>query len=124
MNLEHCDILEGYDWKAVDFDSTLATYEHGGVGDHPLKLGQPIAPMVSQVRTWLAQGDKVCIFTARLARDNSPTVLLTKQAIKTWCGRHLGQVLPVTCIKQHVISHIYDDKAYHVVPNTGVIYEP
>lgn len=47
-------------WIAVDFDGTLA---HG----HDIyKPGAPIALMVDRVKTWLAAGREVRIFTARV----------------------------------------------------------
>lgn len=101
-------------WIGVDLDGTLAHYD-GWKG--PEHIGSPIILMADKVRKWLQEGQEVRIFTAR-AGDN-PTVSIP--FIETWCQIHLGQVLPVTNIKDFGMIELYDDRAFRVGFNTGEI---
>ena len=117
-------------WIAVDLDCTLAIYRgwptDGGIGE-------PIQLMVDRVKIWLAAGDDVRIFTARvwplgtldeLLEKNLPR---TQQAmrqlalIEEWCLTHIGRVLPVTCSKDFSMIELWDDRAVQIEPNTGVV---
>jgi len=105
-------------WIGVDLDGTLAKYDgwHG-----PTEIGEPIPAMVERVTKWTAEGKNVRIFTARAAPqgphgENDPTVVL---AIQSWCSKHLGIILPVTCTKDHGMIELWDDRAVSVEPNTG-----
>lgn len=99
---------------AVDLDGVLAKWTPGtwkGV-QH---IGEPIPAMVERVKKWLAEGQKVVIFTARA--DNPDAI----PPIREWCKEHLGQTLPVTNIKRPTFSKFYDDRAEKVERNTGRI---
>lgn len=93
-------------------DGTLAYYEHW---EGPLVIGKPIEPMVTRVQEWLAAGFKVKIFTAR-AYDADKEAFA---AIEAWCVEHIGQKLPVTCIKDMAMMELWDDRAVQVEANTG-----
>jgi hypothetical protein len=118
----------------VDFDRTLAQYEPGEY--EPGKLGAPVPVMVERVKRWLAEGRDVRIFTARAWFDR--IALVTKQgnrkvvdrayavlkdckAMDLWCQLHIGRKLPITFEKTPKTDIIFDDRAYHVAPNTGSI---
>jgi hypothetical protein len=133
-------------WIGVDFDGTLATY---GRWAGPTQLGDPIAPMVDRVKRWLAEGREVRIFTARVAvpevtpeylerlalharaagkEDFDPvahvaewtgSVAAIRTAIESWCERHIGQKLAVTCMKDFGMVELWDDRAIHVRMNVG-----
>jgi hypothetical protein len=105
-------------WTAVDFDRTLATYDHY---EGPNRFGDPIPLMVDRVKKWLAEGKDVRIMTARMSGvSHSPEeIAKARAAIETWCLVHIGQVLPVTCEKDYNMEFLYDDRAIGVVPNTG-----
>jgi len=106
---------------AADFDGTLAEY-HGWKGiEH---TGAPVPEMVNRVRTWLAQGHEVSIYTARLTASEEFSagerdIPRIKEVIQTWCERHIGCRLPVTNIKGG-FNEFWDDRAVHVVMNTGL----
>lgn len=102
-------------WIAVDFDGTLSTYE-GNWGI----TGDPIMPMVNRVKAWLAKGQEVRIFTARVSFKNDDRNAEVRNAIEAWCEKHLGQKLAVTCVKDYACIEIWDDKAVRVVKNTGM----
>ncbi|HOK45915.1 MAG TPA: hypothetical protein PLK67_08280 [Bryobacteraceae bacterium] len=118
-------------WIAVDLDGTLAEY-HGWPADG--SIGAPIPEMVEQVKQWLAEGKDVRIFTARVWPNGTAIQgagferekQATEQAfrIQEWCRRHIGRPLPVTCVKDPFMVEQYDDRAFHVVPNTGRILRP
>jgi hypothetical protein len=118
----------------VDLDGTLAEYD-GWKG--PTHVGKPIPKMVERVKAWLAEGREVRIFTARaiawetLSRGvrgfNSGRIYAgdtdaagaAYNAIQKWCVEHIGQVLPITCIKDFQTMEIWDDRAVAVQKNTG-----
>lgn len=99
-------------WHGVDFDGTLATYTGWKGATH---TGKPIQPMVKRIKKWLANGEDVRIFTARVNKGG-PEV---KKAIEDWCVKHIGQKLPVTNIKDNKMIDLWDDKAHRVEMNTG-----
>ncbi|QWY82984.1 hypothetical protein [Rhizobium phage RHph_X66] len=98
-------------WYGVDFDGTLATYDTWKGIDH---VGEPIWPMINRVKTWLAAGKEVRIFTARCAGPED-----CKPAIEKFCLEHIGQVLPITNIKDFGLIELWDDRAVRVEENTG-----
>lgn len=130
-------------WIAVDFDGTLAHYDHWR---GPAALGAPVAPMVERVKRWLAEGREVRVFTARVwpilfdSKSLSDTLyhidsawdmdnaensqrcddaVKAVMAIRAWCIEHLGQRLNITCVKDMGMIELYDDRAVQVEANTG-----
>lgn len=103
-------------WIGVDLDGTLAYYESGyGIGD---VIGPPLAPMVDRVKQWLEDGREVRILTARASHPKFSEN--TRRAIEGWCLEHIGQVLPITCVKDYEMEVLYDDRAVQVVRNVGI----
>jgi len=102
------------EWIGVDLDGTLARYTEWKGRGH---IGAPIKPMVDRVKAWLADGKKVKILTARASGDDGKA----RYHIDKWCMAHIGQVLPITCVKDMYCTAIYDDKAKGVTKNTGKI---
>lgn len=102
---------------ALDFDKTLAYHEsRWGVS----RVGEPIPAMVEKVKEWLSKGYDITIFTVRMNRTgealNEQIKMIDDFLIKTGLP-----ILPKTATKQHEFSHIIDDRAYHVDPNSGII---
>jgi hypothetical protein len=103
-------------WIAVDFDGTLAkTLNWNGYNDGA--VGEPIWPMVERVKQWLREGKAVRIFSARVGPGAD--VSLHRKAIEDFCAEYLGQVLPVTCVKDFDMLELWDDRAIQVEANTG-----
>jgi hypothetical protein len=100
-------------WIGVDLDGTLAVYD-GWKG--PTHIGEPIPLMVEYVKTLLAQGIEVRIFTARVGETGARGLM----AIEQWCQEYLGTVLPVTDRKDFNMVFMVDDRAVVVEMNTGV----
>lgn len=98
-------------WIGVDFDCTLAYYTSWGAPD---ELGEPIPLMLNRVKTWIAQGKHVKIFTARA---DIPEAVV---AIKKWTVKHLGIELEVTNVKDLAMIELWDDRAIQMIPNTGI----
>jgi len=120
--LNVCDTLEGFGWRAVDFDGTLVNNSHSKPRDPYEIHGEPIAAMVDTVKEWIAHGVKVCLFTARIGpTDDVRDVARVRTKLQGWCLEHLGIVIPITCIKSHHIEAIYDDRAFRVTRNQGII---
>jgi hypothetical protein len=102
-------------WIGVDLDGTLATY-NGWQGE--THIGEPIPRMVERVKKWLEEGRDVRIFTARISDTRS--LAKTAEVIYDWCRKHLGQPLPITCMKDMKMIELWDDRCIQVVPNTGI----
>ena len=119
-------------WIGVDFDGTLAYYEHWISADN---VGTPVPSMVERVKRWLAEGREVRIFTARVwplgtiwqdvqqasVQKRVGEAIVAKKAIERWSKEHLGTVLEITCVKDFGMIELYDDRAVQVTPNTGEI---
>jgi len=112
-------------WIGVDLDGTLAEYHSGDFDKYgPLHIGAPIPDMVARVKGWLAEGKKVKIFTARVFQEMSAPEeemqeFPIRDAIMGWCERHIGRILPVTCVKDHNMTELWDDRVVQVIRNTG-----
>lgn len=100
-------------WIGVDLDGTLAHYE-GWTTEHA--IGKPVPIMLERVRMWLAKGQEVRIFTARVAFDESGAIAT---AIQDWLESHGLPRLVVTCHKDYGMIELWDDRCVRVVPNTG-----
>ena len=96
----------------VDLDGTLAEQ----LKEYQREIGKPIMPMVELIRKEIESGAEVKIFTAR-ASDWADE--LEKLDIERFCVKYFGQVLPITAIKEHEITRIYDDRCIQVEKNTG-----
>jgi hypothetical protein len=113
-------------YLAVDLDGTLARFECDWPTDYK-SIGEPIPAMVKRVKKWIADGEDVRIFTARM--DCYHPVLGkvpaedVRKPIEDWCLKHLGKVLPITNRKDYWMKALYDDRAYHVETNTGRLME-
>jgi hypothetical protein len=87
------------------------------------EIGEPIQPMVSRVKGWLKEGRDVKIFTARMHGHKMPIIgggeVDALTPIQEWCKKHIGQVLPVTNVKDFGMITLYDDRAIQVRMNTG-----
>ena len=105
---------------AVDLDGTLAKWYGIEITDYdPLKIGEPIWPMVNRVKKWLAEGKKVVIFTARVHPKHEEQVEITKGAIRKYCMELFGQELEITCEKSPAMTQIWDDRVVTVEKDTG-----
>jgi len=100
-------------WIGFDLDGTLAEYDYWRGIQH---IGPPIAPMVTHLKKYLANEYNVKIFTARA------TEVAAIPFIQSWCVEHIGQVLPVTNMKDYGLIRFYDDRAVAVEHNTGTFY--
>lgn len=116
-------------WFAVDLDGVLARYE-GWKG--PAHIGDPVPVMLDRVKRWLAMGRDVRIFTARIGdllmvapadeiTDKESDAAQAAHAIREWSLRHLGRVLPITCVKDSSMVALYDDRAVQIEANTGKV---
>lgn len=103
---------------ALDFDGTLAHYDKWEGQFN--KVGAPIPKMVQNVKSWLAKGYLVTIFTARLSHGHQEAEDSTKSILQFLKDAGLPE-LPITAVKMHYFTHFVDDKAYHVEKNSGVI---
>lgn len=99
-----------------DLDGTLAHYDEWV---HHTKIGEPILEMVAKVKTWIAEGHTVWIYSARMNAEPH-LVAEIETAIKQWCAKHIGYELPVTGKKLLEFTVIYDDRSRYICPNLGV----
>lgn len=103
--------LNNLGWIGVDLDGTLAKYDGWKGIWH---IGEPVEPMVERVKTWLANGVQVKIFTARICNGDEAL-----GPIQKWCKLHIGVVLEVTNVKDFAMVELWDDRCVSVEPNTG-----
>ena len=106
----------GKGWIGVDFDRTLAHYKDWATNGP--NLGTPVPLMLERVKRWLAAGQEVKIFTARVAQSSDRREE-DMALIKAWCLQHLGQELEVTAEKDFNMVALWDDRAVSVEPNEG-----
>lgn len=107
-------------WIGVDLDGTLAHYDGWKGIQH---IGEPVPAMLARVKAWLATGQEVRIFTARVGpqREDVPDQLeIIEGLIHEWCVKHIGFALPVTCMKDFGMIALYDDRCEQVIPNQGI----
>ncbi len=103
-------------WIGVDLDGTLAEY-HGWDGG---KIGKPVPRMLERVKMWIATGEEVRIFTARVGEPHEGLKNVEqRRAIEAWCVEHIGVKLEVTATKDFRMFQLWDDRAIQVVANTG-----
>lgn len=107
---------------AVDLDGTLAYYDEWRGLNH---IGKPIPAMVERVKSWLASGMKVKIFTARVHQLDlrSEEGIEFVRTLAKWLKDAGLPMLDVTCIKSFDIIEFWDDRAIQVIPNTGKTLE-
>ena len=121
-------------WIGVDLDGTAAKYDGWVNTTH---IGDPVPAMIARMKQWLDEGKEVRIFTARVYPLNQcvksvdilpinetgnvlvDQAIIAVKAIQQWCKLHLGQVIPVTNIKDYGMIVLFDDRAVQVVENTG-----
>lgn len=104
-------------WIGVDLDGTLAHYDHWRGIEH---IGAPIPLMLSRVKKWVARGDTVKIFTARVAVPE-PERSAAIAAIHRWLAEQGLPALEVTNVKDLGMVELWDDRAIGVVVNTGMM---
>ena len=109
-------------WIGVDLDGILARYDKWLGVEH---IGEPIPAMVERVKAWRAAGKCVKIFTARMHGHDAPDLdnpganVDVLSPIQQWCRKHLGEVLPVTNVKDFGMVELWDDRCVQVRPNIG-----
>ena len=114
-------VLKG-PWTGVDLDGTFAHYDRAELEKHgPEHIGEPIKPILNMIKRLVREGKRVKIMTARVAGDRDGKA---RRAIVRYCEKHVGCRLEVTCVKDFEMVALYDDRAFHVVENTGKIIRP
>lgn len=110
--------MSGAGWIGVDLDGTLAHYDKWRGEKH---IGAPIPAMVERVKRWRAAGYEVRIFTARVSADGGDgrDVAEVASYIAQWSLEHLGEILPITNVKDYGMIELWDDRAVSVEANTG-----
>ena len=107
-------------WIGVDLDGTLAKSVKAQGRE---EIGHPIHRMMHLVKVWLAHGEDVRIFTARVNPHRGQGAAMgARRAIEAWCKRHVGQVLPITYEKDWDMTLLFDDRARQVERDTGRVF--
>lgn len=115
MALESANVEK---WVGFDFDGTLVVNDGWKGVEH---AGAPIPEMIAKVKEYLAQGMKVKIFTARVSHEDEEENERARQFLHNWSEEYIGQRLEVTNEKDIGMEKLYDDRALHVIENTGVV---
>lgn len=104
-------------WVGVDLDGTLAVYDRFRGADH---IGAPVTRMVERVKRWLAEGQRVKIFTARASDPDEGNLALFIPAMNAWSRQHIGVELEITAVKDFAMIALWDDRAVSVLKNSGI----
>ena len=99
-------------WIGVDLDGTLARSDTLFSLN---RIGDPVPKMLDRVKTMIACGTRVKIFTARASDPDQI------QLIKAWLRENEIPNLEVTNVKDYDMIRLYDDRAVQVIANTGDI---
>jgi hypothetical protein len=101
------------EWWGFDVDSTLAEY-HGVF--NLLEIGPPVPAMKEHLLIMVNEGKyEVKIFTARASFPGQ------KEVIEHWLEDNGMPKLDITDRKDFRMAGCFDDRAWHVIPNTGVV---
>lgn len=104
---------EADQWIGVDLDGTLAEYNDWIGIEH---IGKPISPMIERVKSWIAEGKKVKIFTARVTQGQEAI-----RYIHEWLAAQSLPELDVTNVKDFDMVELWDDRCVGVITNTGML---
>jgi hypothetical protein len=102
-----------HEWVGVDLDGTLARTDNPGHFEPPYPVGDPIPEMLALVKSLLAAGVKVKIFSARACEPESIPL------IQAWATQHGLGPLEVTNRKDFDLIRYYDDRAIQIIENAG-----
>jgi hypothetical protein len=97
----------------VDFDKTIHAYSHG-IGDGTI-YDKPIDNARESLQQLMNEGYEVCIFTARVCRENRKSDQEWKdqwRMIKDWLEKYDIPYNRITCAKLAATA-IIDDRAIH-----------
>lgn len=100
-------------WVGFDLDGTIAEYRGWKGVEH---IGKPIPSMIHKMETYLVQGVKVKVFTARI--HNQPDAI---PPIRKWLDNLGFKDVEITNIKDQGMIKLYDDRAVQVISNEGVV---
>lgn len=109
-------IKKQHGWIGVDLDGTLAEYSSWKALTH---IGDPIVPVIKQLKKRLRDGYTVKIFSARCYNLDHHKKRDFEAAIERWTKKYIGQALEVTCVKDAQMIELWDDRAVTVEKNTG-----
>ena len=100
-------------WIGFDLDGTLA-YESEWQGVE--FIGEPIMPTIELLKSYIKNGNKCKIFTARAGQEGA------ESAIHLWLEKQGLPKLEVTNQKDYGLMFFFDDRAIPVENNTGRTY--
>jgi hypothetical protein len=122
--------IRGPYWYGVDLDGTLAYWTEEFPGMSLLEIGPPIPAMQKRVKRWIREGRIVKIFTARMADPETGAPRCgfdasdVAKVVGEWTREHLGKWLPTTCVKDHWMVELWDDRVVQVTEGTGIPVAP
>jgi hypothetical protein len=108
-------LVSRHHWVGFDLDGTLSRTDNPGHFEPPYPLGEPVPEMLQTVKSLLAAGVTVKVFTARACEPEMIPI------VQAWTEKHgLGR-LEVTNRKDYDLVRFYDDRAIQIVPNEGKV---
>lgn len=107
-------------WLAVDLDGTLAKYDGWKGEDH---IGELIEPMAEKIMQRHNEGWRIAIFTARVSSLNDEENSVAEKVIWNWLNSNKMDmyISGITATKHKHFREFWDDRAFNVIPNTGII---
>ena len=111
-------------WYGFDLDGTIAKDSNLGTFS-PYIIGPPVKSIVDFIKQLLSEGKTCKIFTARVHLHDEVKKQAMINRIQDYLEKECGLPrLEVTNIKTTKMIALYDDRAFHVIRNTGVILKP
>ena len=107
-------------WYGVDLDGTLAD-DSGNTHFNPRYIGPPIRGMVDRIRSLLEEGKTIKIFTARVHIHDPIKKQAMVTQIQDWLEKNGLPRFEVTNVKTTSMRALFDDRAFHVIRNTGEV---
>lgn len=107
------------EWIGVDLDGTLATYQHG---QYP-NVGELITPMFHFCRYLQGKGYTLQVVTARVNPYVEGRVKANDQiaSINLWLQGYFEFPPAITYYKDRYMLALFDDRAYNVAFNQGLV---
>lgn len=110
---ENSQAEDGASWIGVDLDGTLAEYNGWRGFNH---IGRAVPAMLERVQTWLAEGRRIKIFTARAQAGEYAC-----WPLRRWLHDQGLPELEITNIKDFHMTELWDDRCVRVEHNTGKV---
>jgi hypothetical protein len=100
----------GGGWIGIDLDNTAAFEVENPLDGKVVRIGNPIPLIIEVIQLLRKQKKRVVFYTARVSLPDRDNMI---DAIEKWSSIIIGEVLPITCIKDPDMIATIDDRSFH-----------